>query len=683
MNLSDGFRIGDWDVLPREGRMVRARPDDAPPDLEEPDAARRVRRKAMDVLCVLAASAGQVVERDALLTAVWGRTAVTDEPLTSTIGELRRLLGDRQGAASRYIETIPKRGYRLLADVEPLRRPAAPFVAESAPRADQPAAQSTADAGPPAYQRATAQSAGVPADRPRREPATRIDLRAFVVMVGIAAFVAFAFQYAGQRAPATEDTTVAPVRSIAVLPFDDMSPDGTQRYFADGLAEELISLLTRRSALFVAARNSAFSFRDQGMSTADIAARLKVAHVLTGSVRHDAGRVRVTAQLIDVRAGYQLWSNSYDRELGDIFAIQVDIATEVAQQLSEQLLGVARAVRETDSRAYTLYLQARHVGRQHTQDGLTQAVDLYRQALAIDDQYLPAWNELAGVYVNMAGFALLPPEEAYQLAREAAYRALAIDPDYAPALDRLGWMALHEGNNLPVAAEHYRRALQLEPGNESIRANAAVLAVGLGRLGEAVALLELSAARDPVSPISHANLANAYLLARRYPEAERSIRNALTLSPQYAGAHYRLGRVLLAQNDVDGARAAFEAEPVEVARLLGQALVCNAERRYEDSDTLLAQVRADWADRAAGNYAQVYAHRGDIDAAFGWLDIALKNNGTGAFMEYRLDPLFDALLEDPRWPALLERFGFGPDQLARVSFPPIDELPTGPATPKS
>jgi len=633
MNLSNGFRIGDWDVLPLEGRIVRA--------ANGHSETRRVRRKAMDVLCAIAAQPGQVVERDDLLAAVWGRTAVTDEPLTSTIGELRRLLGEIPGER-RYIETIPKRGYRLLAAVEPL---------------------ATAPQVPPAAAESVGQSAAPAARRP---PIARFDWKVLVAVPLVLAAVLFAWQRLSEP-----DAVPIPDDSIAVLPFEDLSPQGNQDYFAEGLAEELITLLTRVPALRVAARNSAFSFRGGNLAVEQIAERLKVAHVLTGSVQRSGNQVRVTAQLVDARAGYQLWSDVYDRTLDDIFAIQDDIAGQVMEQLRLQLLGGELSVRETDPRAYTLYLQARHVGRQHTREGLERAAELYRQALAIDDQYLPAWNELAGVYFNLTGIAEIPRDEGFRLAREAAFKALAVDPAYAPAYDRLGWLAMYQDNDLRAAAEHYRRALELEPGNDAILSNAAVLAVALGRLDDAIALLRAGALRDPVSAVAHANLANAYLLARRYPEAERSIRSALMLSPQYAGAHYRLARVLLAQGDLEGARQALAAEPLEAGQWLGQALIHNAEGRIATSDAALARLERRFGNRAAGNLAQVYAHRGDIERAFEWLEEEYAANGAGGFLEFRWDPLLDPLRGDPRWAALLERMGFGEAELGDVPFPAV------------
>jgi TolB-like protein/Tfp pilus assembly protein PilF len=542
--------------------------------------------------------------------------------------------------------------------VEPLANAAAGYSAGPA-RAGGPA---PGDAGTDAAPTAPTAAAG------RRPPRARFDRRTAIAVIVFLLLGFTAYHLLLPRAP-----EAVPEHSVAVLPFEDLSPTGDQGYFADGLAEELMTMLARLPALRVAARNSAFAFRDQDMDVARIAEQLKVAHVLTGSVRRMGDQVRVTAQLVDAGAGYQLWSASFDRTMDDIFAIQEQIAGEVSAALSVRLLGRGPWARETDPEAYSLYLQARHVGRQNTRDGLQQAVDLYRQALAVDPDYLPAWNELAGVYFNLVGFALVPREDGFARAREAAYQALAIDEDYAPAHDRLGWLALHEDNDLAAAAQRYRRALRLEPYNDAIRSNAAVLAVALGRLDEAITLLEASAVYDPVSAISHANLANAYLLAGRYQKAERSIRTALTLSPQYAGAHYRLGRMLLAQGDVEGARRAFEAEPLDAGRWLGLALIANVEGDLAASEAALAEVRAAYGDRAAGNYAQVYAHRGDLDAAFEWLEVEYQANALSGLLEHRWDPSFEPLRADPRWPALMARSGLGAE-VAHIPFPTADEL---------
>jgi adenylate cyclase len=653
MNLADGFRMGDWEVRPREGRIIcigRAAGHD-------PGEVRRVRRKAMDVLCALAAEPGRVVERDQILSVAWGRTAVSDEPLTSTIGELRRLLGEQAGE-DRYIETIPKRGYRLLAEVTPLEPGPAPEPVGAEPGGK---AGATAPSSEPVDPRPSAA---------RLAPEIRLGWRGMLLMVASLAAVAWILFRVGTPEPAPEPVP-APERSIAVLPFDDLSPEGDQLYFADGLADEMIGLLAGLPQLQVAARNSAFSFRGATEDSATIAERLKVAHLLTGSVRRAGAQLRVTTQLVDARTGYQLWSGTFERTMEDVFAIQDEIAGEIIRQLRVQLAGAGPKTRETDVRAYTLYLQARHFGEQHSQEGLERAVALFKEVLEIDERYVPAWSELAGVYFNLAAFDLMPRDEGFALAREAAMTALQLDPDHAMAHDRLGWLALHHGNDLRAATRHYRRALELEPDNLPILGNAAVLAVALGRLDEAVELLAEVTARDPVSPVSHANLANAYLLARRYPEAEHSIREALALSPQYVGGHYRLGRILLAQGRLAEAAEAFEAEPLEAGQWLGRALVANREGRRDDSEAALDEVRALYGDRAAGNFAQVYADRGEIETAFEWLETEYRLNGSGGFLEHQWEPAFDPLRDDPRWPALLERAGYGAAELATLDFPSL------------
>jgi TolB-like protein/DNA-binding winged helix-turn-helix (wHTH) protein/TolA-binding protein len=627
MDLTDGFIVGNWQVKPLDGKIFNTLTSEST----------RVRPKAMDVLCALAAAGGQVVERDELLTQVWGQDAVSDEPLTSTIGELRRLLGERQGQERRYIETIPKRGYRLLPQARAIHRSRAEAVSST-----------------------------------RMKPRRLLDrntLIALVLLTALTAFVVYRFS-----APDLPVDWAAPKNSIAVLPFERLSAGNDNNYFADGLAEELIVMLNRLPSITVAARNSTFLLQDKALPLTDIARRLNVAHILTGSVQQAGEQVRVTARLVDARTGYQLWSATYDRTLKDIFAIQDDIAMEVQTSLQVHLVGARVVAQPTSTEAYALYLQARHVGRQHTKEGLVNAASLYQEVLAIDPEYLPAWDGLAGVYLNQVGFALLPAQEGFRLASEAAYKALAIDADYAPAHGRLGWIALHANSNIAAAAEHYRQALSVEPENDIIRSGAAPVALALGRMNDAIVLFENSVTTDPVSPASHANLANAYLLAGRYVEAEQSIRNALTLSPNYAGAQYRLGRALLAQGKLSEAKKAMAAEPADAARWIGQALVADVEGNVEASNKLLGRVLERYGNAAAGNLAQVYAHRGDIDAAYKWLDLEFTTSGAGGFAEYRWDPLFASLHDDPRWAALMERVGLSNDALKVIEFPTLAEL---------
>ena len=255
------------------------------------------------------------------------------------------------------------------------------------------------------------------------------------------------------------------VDSIAVLPFVNMSDDASNEYFSDGISEELLNRLSKIAKLRVTSRSSAFSFKGRNLGIPEIAKRLNVAHVLEGSVRKAGNRVRITAQMVETATDTHLWSETYDRTLEDIFAIQDEVAADVVAQLKVSLLGEARKVRKIDPEAYARYLQGRQSRRQWTAESFERAIELYQQALALDPGYAAAWEELGSTYVNQAQLALRPMDEGFRLAREATNKALALDPEFAPAHAGLGWIAAQHDGDLATAARHFERALELEPAN--------------------------------------------------------------------------------------------------------------------------------------------------------------------------------------------------------------------------
>ena len=305
-------------------------------------------------------------------------------------------------------------------------------------------------------------------------------------------------------------------KSIAVLPFVNMSSDKDQEYFSDGISEELLNLLAKIPKLRVISRSSAFSYKGKDVKLAQVAQELNVAHILEGSVRKAGNKVRITAQLIEARSDTHLWSNTWDRELDDIFAVQDEIAAAVVEQLKITLLGEAPKAKEVNPEAYALFLQGRQLRRQGTPEGFEQAIALFQQALAIDPNYAAAWEQLAAVYVNQAGLRHAPLEEGVRLAREAAAKALAIDPDFAPAHARLGWIAMTFDGDLAAAARHYEHALALEPANTDIIGNAANLAANLNRLDTAHRAPRI---RDRPRPAQHHRPCKPgpYLPRRRAP----------------------------------------------------------------------------------------------------------------------------------------------------------------------
>jgi TolB-like protein/lipoprotein NlpI len=455
--------------------------------------------------------------------------------------------------------------------------------------------------------------------------------------------------------------------SIAVLPFVNMSSDKDQEYFSDGISEELLNLLAKIPQLEVTARTSSFAFKGKEIGIPEIARTLHVAHVLEGSVRKSGNAVRITAQLIRAGTDTHLWSQTYDRQLDDIFKIQDEIAADVVKQLKVTLLGAAPKARTTDPEAYALYLQAKQLGRQVTAETYQQSDALYRKVLAIDPRYAPAWAELADNLSHEAGQGLLPNKEGLAQAREAATKALAIDPVYAPAHARLGYIAMYGDNDLAGAAEHFKRALALDPADLDVLRTSAVLLESLGRLDEALTLEEAVVRRDPVNVAALFNLGLYRRCAGQLDAAIALYRTVLSLAPGRGNAHAELGNALLLKGDAQGALAEIEQEKSEAWKMIGLPVAYHALGRKADSDAALAALIAKYEKDAPCNIAYVYAYRGEADKAFEWLDKAVEYGDTG-LAEIVTENLFDKIHADPRWLVFLRKIGKAPEQLAKIEF---------------
>jgi TolB-like protein/Tfp pilus assembly protein PilF len=467
--------------------------------------------------------------------------------------------------------------------------------------------------------------------------------------------------------PAGDATSLKPPEnSIAVLPFVNMSSDAEQEFFSDGLSEELLNLLAKVPDLRVAARTSSFSLKGKELQISEIGDVLKVAHVLEGSVRKSGDRLRITAQLIHAEDGYHLWSETYDRTLDDVFAIQDEIAAEVVNQLKVTLLGKAPKTRKVDPAAYTLLLQARHLRSLAAEQAWEQARDLYQQALAIEPDYSAAWSGLAAVYTDQIGKSQLSVEEGYPLAREAAMRAIAVDPENAEAHAQLGKIAVALERDPAAAARQLEKALALDPTDSDILKEGSFIATSLGRLDDSIRLLQFAVARDPVNAALHRNLGINYYYAGRTDKAIESLQTALTLSPTSIGSHGLLGRAHLLQGHPETALAIIKREPSDW-KLLELPMVYFQLGDIEESNAVLAQLIEKYERSAAVNIAAIYAYRGEADTAFAWLQKAADYTDPG-LAEVILDPLYANLHDDPRWPAFLESIGRSPQQLAAIDF---------------
>ena len=457
-------------------------------------------------------------------------------------------------------------------------------------------------------------------------------------------------------------------KSIAVLPFTNMSADKEQEYFSDGIAEELLNMLAQLPALRVAARTSSFFFKGQQVELREIARKLNVAHLLEGSVRKAGNRVRITAQLIHAADGYHLWSQTWDRTLDDIFAVQDEIAGAVVAQLKVTLLGgEAPKKKPFDPEAYSLFLQARQLSRQDTPEGYDQAVALNKQALEIDPSLAAAWVALASCYFLQVANDLRANEEGGRLGREAIAKALTIDPDLAAAHAALGMQALFFGNDAASAARHYEHALALEPTNVDILTDATTVARGLGRLELSAEIARYVAAHDPVNPLGHARLCGCYFRLKRFDEAIQAGRTALRLSPGRSQTHYQIALAVIRKGDPKAALAELQLEPSESWRMDGLAMVHHALGEREKSDQALNELIRKSETEASWNIAYVCAFRGEADRAFEWLDKAIEYRDPG-IGDTPWTWQFESIKGDPRWLPYLRRIGKAPEQLAAIKF---------------
>lgn len=457
-----------------------------------------------------------------------------------------------------------------------------------------------------------------------------------------------------------------PDRSIAVLPFLNMSDDPDNEFFSDGLSEELLNVLTSIPELRVIARTSSFSFKGKDVDVRSIGEQLNVANVLEGSVRKSGNQVRITAQLINAGSGFHLWSESYDRTLDDIFAIQDEIAADVVAALKVSILGAAPQVVQTDPQAFSAYLQALHFYSRRSPEGYRKALDYVQQCIEIDPEYVPAWTLLSSVYANEALRGTMPFVEANELALAATERALQINPNFPYANSARAWLATTYQRDYATAALFYKRALDQSPGNPIILGNAAVLVRTLGRLDQAIDLSEQSIASNPVSGSAYVNLADQLYRSGRTSDAIEAASKALELSPADNAAMGNLAFSYLLAEQPNAAMQAIEASTVDFLTLMVSSMANYSLRQNQESDEQLRLLSERFSSTQAFYIALVHAWRGEREDAFSWLDRALDEGQP--VLGINTDPFLGSLHDDPRWEPLLARIGMSSAQLSAIEF---------------
>jgi TolB-like protein/DNA-binding winged helix-turn-helix (wHTH) protein/Flp pilus assembly protein TadD len=637
--------------------------------------------KAFDLLMVLVAEAGRVVRKPELHQRLWPRTFVSDATLVSLVKELRRALDDRDSGAP-VIRTAHGVGYAFIAPIErhaPQRAEVSCWIIAGGRRIplhigdnligrDPASAVCLDEAGvSPRHARIVVGERGALLEDLGSKNGTSVgkipvtgqvplqDGDQLHVGPNVIIYHASATRRDGEHL-ATER------RSIAVLPFSDMSPQKDQEYFCEGIAEELIHTLAAIDGLQVPARSSSFQFAGKPRDISEVGARLKVDTVLEGSIRKAGNRLRITVQLVNVSDGYHLWSERYDRNLDDVFAVQDEIARAIVDKLRVTLrTGRPLVKRQTDDlEAYRLYLQGRYYWSRLAGRFVMQAMACFEQAIARDASYALAHAGLANAYTVLGMFGVLPPRAAWNKAKLAAQQALLLSDELGEAHGVIASIHFFFDWDFVTAEREFRRAIALNPNSGHTHAAFGYLLGILGRFEEAIAEAARGRDLEPMSPLVGYYGAGTFGCARRFDDGLDECRRVLDLDPSFAPACWAQSIILttLGRHDaaVDAVERALTLSPDFLPGPAGMVYAAAGQR--EKADAILAKFRA----RSPRDYVLpltfvwVAIVRGEIDQAFEWLERAYEARSP-MLPTIGVWSLYDPLRGDPRFGALLKRVG--------------------------
>jgi len=607
--------------------------DVAAGDVRKHGVRLKVGGQPLEILRMLLERPGEVVTREELRAALWaGDTFVDfDHSLNAAVNKLREALGD-SAENPRYVETLPRRGYRFIGQIN-----------------------GQASAGASREERE-----GAPAVQPQGWGMVSAMLTAVLLIVAAVGFDVGGIR--GRlfgRAPAT-----GAVQSVAVLPFANLSNDPEQEYFADGMTEELITQLAQVRALRVISRTSAMRYKQTKKSLPEIARELGVQAVVEGSVMRADGRVRITAQLVDAASDAHQWAGTYERDLADVIGLQREVARAIATQVRatvtpRELAALARPA-AVNPEAYSLYLKARHLQNQELRQTTNQAIELFEQAIAKDASFALSYTGLAEALVFS-----YPPRETMPRAKAAAERALELAPELPESHVASGLVQMFWEWDWTGAERAFRRAIELDSHHSAAYRRYAVLLATQGRFEEAVAISRKALELDPFSPGIGHMLGRIHYFAERNEEAIEQYQRTLEIEPQdywstlFLGIVYgRLGRHNESQQQTQRAHVLAGAPPEIVAKL--GAVYREQGRR----GTLRAMAEAEVARSQRGDVisstaALLYAELGEKEKALEWLERAFASH-TRDLVYINVEPHYESLRKEPRFQALLAKMKFPP-----------------------
>jgi TolB-like protein/DNA-binding winged helix-turn-helix (wHTH) protein/Tfp pilus assembly protein PilF len=608
----------------------------------------RVQQQPMKLLEILLERPGEIVTREELRSRVWPNENFGDfdQALNIAIGKLRSAFGD-SAENPRFIETLPKRGYRFIADVS--------VVGVDAP----PTKPGSATEDLPRTNPGTApQVAGLAVAPKPRLWTTRTAIAAIVLVLGFSLLSLWLLRSPG-RAPTG-------IRSLAVLPLENLSGDASQNYFADGMTDELITDLAQISALRVISRTSVMVYKGARKPLPQIARELNVDAVVEGTILRSGDQVRITAQLIEASTDKHLWSHSYEGELRDSLALQNRVASAIADQirinLTPQEQAALKNLKVVNPEAYESYLKGRYFWNKRTAESLKVALAYFKQAIEEDPKYAQAYSGLADTYALLGDwqYAVMPPKEAFPKAKAAAIKALELDSALGEAHNSLAFVLDGFDWDLEAGGKEFQRAIELNPGYATAHHWYAWHLSLLGRYDEAIGEMKKAENLDPLSLIINADLAEILVLAHSYDESIQQSRKTIELDPNFALAHNQLAQAYLQKHMNQEAVAELQ----RAVQLSGGSPTClaNLARAYivsgkrSEAVKLLSELKARStpAFSYAAEIAMIYASLGDSDQAMAWLEKGFDERFNPGVL---LRPGFDPLRSDSRFQNLLRRIG--------------------------
>ncbi|HEY6118346.1 MAG TPA: winged helix-turn-helix domain-containing protein [Pyrinomonadaceae bacterium] len=608
--------------------------------------------KAFEILLLLVERSGHLVEKDDLLKQVWPDTFVEEANLARHIWMLRKALGD-ENRDHRYIETVPKRGYRFIPEAKCIPLDGVDVVVSRHVRARIVKSEEETLTNVAPESTLQTQTAAAATTRRRSRLMSFMALAIVVLaVIGVGAFALVETQKARTTAGAR------PVNSIAVLPFTH-NGDPNLEYVSDGLTENVINRLSYASGMKVIARGSVYRYKDKQIDPKTVGRELGVQRILIGSVSQHDTSVSISAELIDTEDGTHVWGDRYDRKISDLQFLQRQLAQDISDHLRVKLAG-EKPNSTQDIEAYQLYLKGQYFWNKRNRESIKKGLEYFEQAVARDQNYAAAYAGMADCYNVLSQIGELSPHEAMPKAKAAALNALRLDDSLAEAHASLALVSEVYDWDWTLAESEFKRAIELNANYATAHHWYAMQLSALGRHDEALTEIELAKLLDPVSLITNANEGWIYFCARKYDRAIEQLRKTIEMDPNFGNAHYKLALVYEAK----GMRAEAVDEYLKNERLggmyqaeadeLGTAFAKSGWKGFCEKELTVLEASAKQSYVSPKYFVLTNLQLGNREAAFRWFDEAYKEHSE-LLLYLKVDPRFDTVRSDPRFDSLLRR----------------------------